>query len=152
MQRSRGLMGLFISTACATLLNCATTAHAGTELDGKSAAAGISAPVTDSPQPLQSESTQARDAPLTMVVESPTGRLFKLVYRPQEGWKLAALNAAKIDAAAAHPDPDGAAPIDVVSDAKEPLTVFIDGPTGYTFVWMRDKGWKFIGRVTSPTR
>jgi hypothetical protein len=29
----------------------------------------------------------------------------------------------------------------------EPLTVFIDGPTGFTFVWMRDAGWKFVGRV-----
>lgn len=29
----------------------------------------------------------------------------------------------------------------------EPLTVFIDGPTGYTFVWVRDAGWKFVGQM-----
>jgi hypothetical protein len=29
----------------------------------------------------------------------------------------------------------------------EPLTVFVDGPTGYTFVWIRDAGWKFVGQL-----
>ena len=30
----------------------------------------------------------------------------------------------------------------------EPLSVFIDGPSGFTFVWNRDGGWKFVGKVT----
>jgi hypothetical protein len=25
--------------------------------------------------------------------------------------------------------------------------VFIDGPTGYTYVWTVEKGWSFVGRV-----
>jgi hypothetical protein len=28
-----------------------------------------------------------------------------------------------------------------------PSVVLIDGPTGYAFVWTRDSGWKFVGRV-----
>jgi hypothetical protein len=29
----------------------------------------------------------------------------------------------------------------------EPLTVFIDGPSGFTYVWNRDGGWKFVGKI-----
>src|SRR5262245_10894169 len=28
---------------------------------------------------------------------------------------------------------------------QSPLSVFIDGPTGYTFVYIQDAGWKFVG-------
>jgi hypothetical protein len=35
---------------------------------------------------------------------------------------------------------------------KQPLTVFIDGPSGYTYVWMRDEGWKFVGRIAGRSR
>jgi hypothetical protein len=31
--------------------------------------------------------------------------------------------------------------------ADDPLAVFVDGPTGYTFAWIRDAGWKFVGHV-----
>lgn len=34
---------------------------------------------------------------------------------------------------------------------NEPLTVFIDGPTGYTFVWVRDAGWKFVGQMAGES-
>jgi hypothetical protein len=30
----------------------------------------------------------------------------------------------------------------------KPMTVFIDGPTGYTCFWSRERGWKFVGRLT----
>jgi len=30
-----------------------------------------------------------------------------------------------------------------------PLSVFIDGPTGYTFVFIQDAGWKFVGVLDS---
>jgi hypothetical protein len=36
-------------------------------------------------------------------------------------------------------------------DAREymdPLSVFIDGPTGYTFTWTGEGGWKFAGRIS----
>ena len=34
----------------------------------------------------------------------------------------------------------------------EPLTVFIDGPSGFTFVWYRESGWKFVGKVSDKSR
>ena len=40
-----------------------------------------------------------------------------------------------------------AAPSSAAIPSSEPLTVFIDGPTGYTFVWAPDKGWKFVGQM-----
>jgi hypothetical protein len=40
-----------------------------------------------------------------------------------------------------------AAPLSATLLPSEPLTVFIDGPTGYTFVWSRDEGWKFVGQM-----
>jgi hypothetical protein len=39
------------------------------------------------------------------------------------------------------------APLSAATLSGEPHTVFIDGPTGYTFVWSRDRGWKFVGEV-----
>ena len=41
-----------------------------------------------------------------------------------------------------------AAPSSAAIPPGEPLTVFIDGPTGYTFVWTPDGGWKFVGEMT----
>jgi hypothetical protein len=41
------------------------------------------------------------------------------------------------------------APSSAAIPSGEPLTVFIDGPTGYTFVWIRDKGWKLVGQMTA---
>ena len=35
-----------------------------------------------------------------------------------------------------------------VVQSDEPLTVFIDGPTRFTYVWSRDGGWKFIGTLS----
>ena len=32
---------------------------------------------------------------------------------------------------------------------QSPLSVFIDGPTGYTFVYIQDAGWKFVGVLDS---
>jgi hypothetical protein len=32
---------------------------------------------------------------------------------------------------------------------QSPLSVFIDGPTGYTFVYVQDAGWKFVGVLDS---
>jgi hypothetical protein len=40
-----------------------------------------------------------------------------------------------------------AAPLSVALPRGQPLAVFIDGPTGYTFVWIGDGGWKFVGQM-----
>jgi hypothetical protein len=47
---------------------------------------------------------------------------------------------ARITQASAEPQKEASA-------SERPMTVFIDGPTGFTYVWMRDQGWKYVGRL-----
>jgi len=30
--------------------------------------------------------------------------------------------------------------------------VFVDGPTGFTFIYVLDDGWKFVGRIVEQDR
>ncbi len=32
------------------------------------------------------------------------------------------------------------------------MSVFIDGPTGFTYVWVADQGWKFVGQLSDWKR
>jgi hypothetical protein len=34
-----------------------------------------------------------------------------------------------------------------VLETAQPQTVFVDGPNGFTFVWMPDRGWRFGGQI-----
>lgn len=102
--------------------------------------------------PLPSEMrTASNSTPLTLFIEAPTGNTFWLICVPTEGWKFAyrAAGPKPIEAALT---PTAMPPSDESSAADEPLTVFIDGPTGFTYVWMRDAGWKFVGRVADSKR
>jgi hypothetical protein len=86
-------------------------------------------------------------SPLTLSVAAPSGGTLRLVYVLNEGWRFAdraAEPTAKVTAVTAAVTPN--AQEDSASD--QPLTVFIDGPSGYTYVWLRDEGWKFVGRIT----
>lgn len=84
--------------------------------------------------------------PLTLTLLAPSGGTSRLTYIDEDGWRLDDRDAslkpteARITPASAEP-PKGA------SGAERPMTVFIDGPTGFTYVWMRDQGWKFVGRL-----
>ena len=82
----------------------------------------------------------------TLFIDAPTGSTFRLIYVPEEGWKFAdrAMGAKAMVAALT---PTAMPRSDEGSAADEPLAVFIDGPTGFTYVWIRDTGWKFVGRV-----
>jgi hypothetical protein len=33
---------------------------------------------------------------------------------------------------------------------EQPLTVYLDGPTGYAFIYLAAEGWKFVGRIHDP--
>lgn len=68
----------------------------------------------------------------TLSLRDPTGNELRLGLLPGCGWKYMA------DAATA--------PLDDL------MAVFIDGPTGYTYAWIRDAGWKFVGRLTDEPR
>ena len=94
-----------------------------------------------------------RASPPTLYMEDASGNPFRLVQVEGAGWTYAE----------GWKSPDRAsgwlfrktaassitqAPVAKAAVADEqPLTVFIDGPSGFTYVWYRDTGWKFVGKI-----
>ena len=84
----------------------------------------------------------SRSGLLTLFIQRPTGRTMKLTYSPNDGWRADMALDVTIDvAASSQAGPE--------TQAGRPMTVFIDGPTGFTYFWMPDVGWKFIGQVSN---
>ena len=131
--------------------------YAARDVAGETQTAGL----TETTQfTLATASTELRRAgrgsPLTLYIEDPNGDPFRLVHVQGTGWKYAE----------SWKSPDRAghslfrkvafwsttpAPKDAVRE-DEPLTVFIDGPSGFTYVWNRDAGWKFVGKIADRSR
>ncbi|HWT38882.1 MAG TPA: hypothetical protein VN289_21520 [Paraburkholderia sp.] len=83
--------------------------------------------------------------PLTLMIQSPAGGAVRLTYVPDDGWKAdPAVTVEK--AAVSVPQPDVDPALDEAT--RKPMTVFIDGPTGFTYFWSREHGWRFVGRLT----
>jgi len=91
-------------------------------------------------------------APLTLYIEDSAGTRLRLLHAQGVGWKYVAGwksaedadNSMLVKTALPSRAPQSEeAPVPV----EEPLTVFIDGPSGFTYVWIRDQGWKFVGRL-----
>jgi hypothetical protein len=101
--------------------------------------------------PSASGESCANEAPLqALPLNGPHGESLELDYFRGCGWKFA--GAASADSAdvtkvgfATHSGRSAAAP----AAARDPLVVFIDGPTGYTFVWTPESKWKFVGSVAA---
>jgi len=112
--------------------------------------AGQTTPANASAQSSRAE----RGSPLTLYVEDPSGNAFRLVRIEGSGWKYAD-GWKSSDRASDSPfrkmafGSTASAPVakETVMD-EEPLTVFIDGPSGFTFVWDREGGWKFVGKIS----
>ena len=91
----------------------------------------------------------AAASPLTLVVQSASGGTSRLTYVENDGWRLDDPDASpkpgevRLTPVATQPEEPG---------AKQPLTVFIDGPSGLTYIWVRDEGWKFVGRIAERSR
>ncbi|SAK76888.1 hypothetical protein AWB80_04527 [Caballeronia pedi] len=85
--------------------------------------------------------------PLTLTVQTPSGNVSRLTYADDDGWRLDDRDTrlrpteARITPASTEAQKD-----------ERPMTVFIDGPTGFTYVWMREQGWKFVGRLSERKR
>ena len=83
----------------------------------------------------------SHSAPLTVTIETPTGGTSQLTYRTGAGWTLDRANQATLGftrVASRDQQPE---------EVGQAMTVFIDGPTGYAYVWTVEKGWSFVGRV-----
>jgi hypothetical protein len=124
MERSNKLRGLLVSTMASVMFGTL----------------GLANPAASTGNPDSSDR-----ALLAMTIETPTGSLARLTYRPGNGWSFddyagsVALNVTGLSAPDPRPE-DG------------PMTVFIDGPTGYTYVWTPDNGWKFVGFISDKNR
>ena len=75
---------------------------------------------------------QAQNAAPTIFLGGPGGDRMTLVRSPEDGWQLQAGWSA------------GGTEQRML---ERPLSVFVDGPTGITFIYVLDEGWKFVGRV-----
>jgi hypothetical protein len=93
----------------------------------------------------------------TIMLSGPTGDRLTLVHSPDAGWQLQA------GWAPGGQDDSPRSTKTVYSDVRSseidnqpvlerPLTVFVDGPTGYTFIYLLDEGWKFVGQVANSNR
>jgi hypothetical protein len=133
------------------------TQHARGTLAAVLAAAAIAA-MTHVPAAIAADADASASRPsasaTTLFVEDPEGNAFRLIHVDGSGWKYASGWPASTEkrtpfrkvalGAAAEPQPKAA---EVPSD--EPLTVFIDGPSGFTYVWNRDDGWTFVGKLAT---
>ena len=93
---------------------------------------------------------EARErAPLSIAIDGPKGASFRLVYNPGSGWQFADHSATKLVSVAQQDGPTG--PIErLTTDTLQ--SVFVDGPTGYVFVYVIDEGWRFVGSVADGKR
>ena len=101
-------------------------------------------------------SPPAQNSVPTITLSGPTGDRLTLIHSPDAGWQLqAGWPSGQHDA----PRSTNAVFSDVRSSETDnqpvlerPLTVFVDGPTGYTFIYLFDEGWKFVGQVADSNR
>jgi len=95
----------------------------------------------------------AAAAPFTLYLEDASGNAFRLVRVEGSGWKYAdGWKAPESRAKSPLQDVRYEAsrverPAEEMSNVDEPLTVFIDGPSGFTFVYNQEGGWKFVGKL-----
>lgn len=69
---------------------------------------------------------QARSAGPTIFLKGPQGERSALSYSASAGWRLRG------------------------GPSEQPLTVYLDGPTGFAFIYVQAEGWKFVGRIDDP--
>lgn len=88
-------------------------------------------------------------SPLNIVVNGQNGTTFRLVYSSGSGWSFAAQPGLKV--AVAESRKGAAGPIQALP-TDTPQSVFVDGPSGYVFVYVIDEGWRFVGNVADTKR
>jgi hypothetical protein len=134
MKYSTRFVRLFI--AATTTLTLASFARTGAAADGIECADGM-------------QVEHAAASPQTLMVQNVSGGTSRLTYVENNGWRLDNPDAGpkpgdvRVTSLATQPEEPG---------AKQPLTVFFDGPSGFTYIWVRDEGWKFVGRIAERGR
>ncbi|SAK59215.1 hypothetical protein AWB77_01949 [Caballeronia fortuita] len=89
--------------------------------------------------------------PLALTVQTPSGGISRLTYADEDGWRIDDRDA-RLKPMEARITPASTEPQKEAPSTDRPMTVFIDGPTGFTYVWMRDQGWKYVGKLAGRNR
>lgn len=88
-------------------------------------------------------------AQLSIPIQGPDGDSLRLELRPGNGWRFSGVPGDGARARRVGTDMPEALESDHASPVQHPLSVTVDGPTGFVFVWMHETAsWKFIGRVS----
>jgi hypothetical protein len=91
---------------------------------------------------------ETQNAAPAIFLSGPGGDRFTLVRSADEGWRLqSGWNTEGRGRSKAALAAVGAPPVAAQQTLERPLTVFVDGPTGFTFVYLLDEGWKYVGRA-----
>jgi len=142
-----------LSIAVMSLALAASTGFGYAGTDANPAGTPAPADLLNAPPMVAARPSTDRAAPVTLYLEDPGGNAFRLVHRAGAGWTYATGWRSepgrftslfrKVTLRA----PDTA--VDSTTNATEALTVFIDGPSGFTFVWTPEGTWKFVGRIAA---
>src|SRR5262245_48215270 len=102
-------------------------------------------------------SPETQNAASTILLSGPSGDRVTLVHSADAGWRLqagwsAAEGSKSTGLTKAVLAPVGPLPVGEQQALERPLSVFVDGPTGFTFMYVLDEGWKFVGRVADRAR
>lgn len=89
------------------------------------------------------------DPTLTISVLAPTGAWYRLAYAVGQGWRFVERNPDELLLASNGDVAPSPAP---ASSEEQPQSVFVDGPTGYVFVWNAEHNWRFLGRIAGAAR
>ena len=143
-----------LTAALAGVALAASTQVSSARIDANASASTASTDASQAAPASIERSTTGHEVPVTLYVEDPQGNAFRLVHVDGTGWKYVTgwqtsdgrftSLLRKVTFRAAPPTAASAAS---AAPSAEPLTVFIDGPSGYTFVWTRDGAWKFVGKL-----
>ena len=143
---------LALTAALAGVALAANTHVRSVGIDANLSGSTASTDVSQATPAIIARSTTGYQAPVTLYIEDPTGNAFRLVHTDGTGWKYVAgwqasggRFASLLHKVAFRTPPAAAG----ATPAPEPLTVFIDGPSGYTFVWTREGAWKFVGKIAA---
>ncbi len=146
------LSPIVIGVALATMT---PVSYAARDWAGESQTSGFSQAVQRPTATARAETRNAGPiAPLTIYLEDADGKAFRLVQVPGTGWQYA--DGWK----SSERDPNSlrkttfelnkqSKAADDAGARDQPLTVFIDGASGFTFVWKQAEGWKFVGKIAN---
>jgi hypothetical protein len=134
MKPRHALIATLIGIAVAA---AAQSGHAGAQDE-------MAAPQQLALQKPRSDATQRPASPLSLQLEDAGGNPVRLLHVPGVGWQY---DRTAADSPLRKTAMQAGAPATPASADDLPLTVFIDGPSGFTYVWNRNDGWKCIGRL-----